>query len=279
MAQYSVTHTCGHEHTHHLTGPQRNRQWRQEQLAEQPCPACEDALREAARAKQNAASAAAAKAAGLPSLTGTEKQIAWAETIRGGRVREAHAVLVAAEQLDAELATGADPANLSLVGAIADKCDEVQPGNSIAPVLRAYLGAIEKTEAKWWIDNRDTSLRSLPEIFEQERATAEAARAKDLEREAVNEYRESVRQRLYLLFPEMKNWELKVGTWSGCKRVYFGGGYGKNFATLHVTGDRDHSPGAIEGGSKDETTNATLREILAEIAGRWKQIAINDSRS
>ena len=42
------------------------------------CPVCQDKH----RAADNAASAAANEAAGLPALSGSDKQVAWAETIR-----------------------------------------------------------------------------------------------------------------------------------------------------------------------------------------------------
>lgn len=149
----------------------------------------------------------------------------------------------------------------------------------MAQLVHSYVAVLTgKRSASWWIDNRDRTLRQLPALLAEEGKTAEARRAKELEREEIESYRESVRRRLYDLFPDMRHWKLKVGTWGGCKRVYFGGGYGKNFAALHVTGDKYRSPGSLEGGGKDEDKKAALHAILAEVAAKWDTIEIHDSR-
>jgi len=283
MAQYHVTHTCGHTHTHHLTGKHSAREWRIGRLEVEACPDCQRVAREQARAAENAKNAEAAKSAGLPTLTGSEKQVAWAETIRLSWVKEVARVFVGLARFPvvAALVEDADPADLTRVGVVADRCEESEETGSadLAAVLRAYATAVRgRTAAAWWIDHRETPLKTLPALFAEEKKAEEEQRAEGLKREAVEEYRESVRRRLYDLFPEMRNWELKVGTWSGCKRVYFGGGYGKNFATLHVTGDRYNSPGSLEGGGKDDGKKATLRDLLAEVAAKWNSITINDAR-
>lgn len=88
MAQYTVTHTCGHNHTHQIygTNSRGQRDNRREWLATQPCPKCAKAAREAENAAKNAEAAEANKAANLPTLTGTLKQIAWAESIRAEKL-------------------------------------------------------------------------------------------------------------------------------------------------------------------------------------------------
>lgn len=82
MAKYKATHSCGHEHIHNLTGPEKDRQRKIEWMTGEDCPECFKAKKEATQAAQNEAAAEANAAAGLPSLQGTSKQIAWAETIR-----------------------------------------------------------------------------------------------------------------------------------------------------------------------------------------------------
>ena len=73
MAKYQITHTCGHTVEHAIAGVVANRDGQAQRLAAQLCTDCY-------RAQQRAA--AAAETADLPALTGTEKQIAWALTIR-----------------------------------------------------------------------------------------------------------------------------------------------------------------------------------------------------
>ena len=76
MAQYNVTHACGHEHTYQLYGPGKDRERKIEWLSGQDCPACR-------KAAENKAAAEASEGLDLPELTGTPKQVAWANTIRG----------------------------------------------------------------------------------------------------------------------------------------------------------------------------------------------------
>lgn len=79
MAKYSVTHICGHEKDHQLYGKHEERYKRVDWLATQPCMDCLRKEEHAAAAKANA---------DLPALEGSEKQIAWAETIRAKQIAE-----------------------------------------------------------------------------------------------------------------------------------------------------------------------------------------------
>lgn len=78
MAKYQVTRSCGHEETVQLTGPHKAREYRLTKEAERLCGEC---FAEARRSN-NAAAAAAAQEKDLPVLTGSPKQVAWAESIR-----------------------------------------------------------------------------------------------------------------------------------------------------------------------------------------------------
>lgn len=75
MAKYEVIHTCGHRVTHRLYGNSSRRKWELERLEREPCWECQkQALNEAAEE--------ATINAGLIPLVGSEKQIAWANSIR-----------------------------------------------------------------------------------------------------------------------------------------------------------------------------------------------------
>jgi hypothetical protein len=79
MAKYSVTRSCGHSEVVELFGREKERQWRLQNVETQKL------CRECYRAQLNAKNAEAAREAeemGLPALTGTEKQVSWAEKIR-----------------------------------------------------------------------------------------------------------------------------------------------------------------------------------------------------
>lgn len=90
MAKYSVTFSCDHTDTVHLVGPTKERErkiaWYEEHAL---CPECFKAQREAERKaleeqrrEESEAATANAEAMGLPDLTGSEKQVAWAVTLR-----------------------------------------------------------------------------------------------------------------------------------------------------------------------------------------------------
>ena len=129
MAKHTIAHTCGHEVEHNLFGPYEGRRRRIEELAGNPCPACAQAKRAEANATTNAVAAKAASEAGLPELLGSEKQIAWAESIRVKVIAEAEA-------------------------AIARTATTPERKAQVAPLL-AKLTA--QTEAAWWIDRRNKS--------------------------------------------------------------------------------------------------------------------------
>jgi len=77
MAKYTINHICGHQVTVQLFGAYKDREKRIAYLETCECDECR-------KAKANAAAAAAKEERGLPDLTGSEKQVAWANTIREG---------------------------------------------------------------------------------------------------------------------------------------------------------------------------------------------------
>lgn len=135
MAWYTITHLCGHNERHQLTGNSRTREWRAGKLAEELCSDCYVAERDAV----NARIAAANEAAGLPPLTGSEKQIAWAETIRAAIIEQADAWL--------EEAIKAEPESL--------QAEAVVMAAEVKRLIRA------ETKASWWIDNRARRIDDL----------------------------------------------------------------------------------------------------------------------
>lgn len=78
MAKYEIVRSCGHEETVNLLGPIKGREFKANAESRKLCACCFRAK----LAADNAAHAQASRAAGLPALTGTEKQIGWAESIR-----------------------------------------------------------------------------------------------------------------------------------------------------------------------------------------------------
>ncbi|MFD3970374.1 hypothetical protein [Streptomyces cyaneofuscatus] len=102
-------------------------------LAEQPCPECRRETRKRRRGEEAEAAAAAARECGWPPLSGSVKQVAWAERVR------------------AEAIT-------SMQGRITARVGE-ECGRAAAEAWTAV--ALRQTEAAWWIDNRDVAVRAV----------------------------------------------------------------------------------------------------------------------
>lgn len=129
MAWYEIAGSCGHTFRKQLYGKESKRleyvEWANDRLE---CPDCYKARLERERSEANAKAAAQAKEENLPSLEGSEKQIAWAESIRMEKIR---ALRVAA---------GENAANVEIIEEIKKSANRVRT----------------QTSAKWFIDYRET---------------------------------------------------------------------------------------------------------------------------
>lgn len=136
MAWYYITYSCGHEGREQIYGPGKNRQWIADKKAEGLCPECYRKSLEEKREKMNRESSEWAKEQGLPELSGTPKQVAWAETIRKKALEGLNGVIERLEK-------GGVYANLEKHG-----------DNDVDKLLAVieYISAV--TSAGWWIDNR-----------------------------------------------------------------------------------------------------------------------------
>lgn len=144
MAKYEVTcPSCGAGYTVQLYGPGRDREWKLENW-DWTCDEC----KEKARQDENARAAAANAEAGLPPLTGSEKQIAWAETIRAQKL----------DTLCKARAGELDPFYLeAFYGSRYDGAFHLgDPNIEYAASLLA-----SQSKATWWIDTRDKKVGTL----------------------------------------------------------------------------------------------------------------------
>jgi len=140
MAQYDVKMSCGHVETVSLYGPVRERERKMEWMGrERLCRECYQAERE--RAAADAARQAAEQ--GLPALSGSPKQVAWAESIRADILAQCEAAVAKADKVAAERdLSEADEAELARIHAALD-------------ALRA------EASAGWWIDHRGEGTLAL----------------------------------------------------------------------------------------------------------------------
>lgn len=82
MAKYDVTYSCGHEGVVNIIGPVKDREWKREREESKMCPDCWRSYIEEERERKNREAAEKAAEMELPELTGSPKQIAWANTLR-----------------------------------------------------------------------------------------------------------------------------------------------------------------------------------------------------
>ena len=140
MAKYTITHKCGHEEVHNISGPVKDRDRKAEYLASRVCRECWLAEQN----KKAEADASANQAAGLPELSGSAKQISWAESIRAKVIGRLEGMISTGRQHLID--TGADEARL----AAADEA-----GRKGLDWLKGH------TESRWWIDHRDSDMRTI----------------------------------------------------------------------------------------------------------------------
>ncbi len=147
MAKYTVTYACGHEDTIQLYGPHKDREWKLAREAEKLCSECYRVKVEEERKKQNEEAAKANQEAGLPALVGTEKQIAWAETIRKEII----------EAIETKVFGRMDQEKIK------------QRPDLYENYRKAFEMLKKHTDASWWIDNRNaTDFYSLQALLEKE---------------------------------------------------------------------------------------------------------------
>lgn len=130
MAKYNVTRACGHEETVQLIGKVKDREWRLENVEPNKlCRECWQAEVARQREEANRAAAEAAKELGLPELVGTEKQVAWARTIRQEKLGDIQRHFAQTARM----------------------------GDVVSARLQAAACRIQqKTEASYWIDRRNS---------------------------------------------------------------------------------------------------------------------------
>lgn len=132
MSQYEINHRCGHTRTVNITGTnvRGERERRAANLAAGVCPDCY-------RAHQDATTAEQAAALGLPELTGTDRQVAWAMKLR------------------AEVITLIDQRKTKSQAFYQDNPDKIAERDAVFGAIDAEVAA--HTDAAWWIEHQGHS--------------------------------------------------------------------------------------------------------------------------
>ncbi|MBD8737748.1 hypothetical protein [Sphingomonas sp. CFBP 13706] len=128
-----ITHACGHEEIHYLAGFASQQERKARWLETTKCTTCFLATKQAEQAEAAVRDGAAIAHLDLPSLTGSDRQVAWASTLRASRFCK----------LVAQPVTQKD----------------------------GYQICVLITDAKWWIDHRALTEHEL--LKEAERRAVE----------------------------------------------------------------------------------------------------------
>ncbi len=161
MAKYHVKRTCGHYEDVDLVGPSTDRERRIAWLERSGvCSECY-------RARQSAAIAERSAERKLPTLTGSEKQIAWANTIRDRLIR-------AVEGFGAELDRQVEIRNHQEQWLTDEERAEVHAIRERIALTLVWLAS--QTEARWWIDRRSwDERRAIQEMTPESKAGERSA--------------------------------------------------------------------------------------------------------
>lgn len=133
--KYHVTRTCGHEERIELFGKNSAREYKLAEAAKELCTECRAAQRQKAE-KHNME---LAEANGLVTLEGSEKQVAWATTIRQNHIDQ----FAAWEEADYDAI-------------------EYLDGISKDEAHKLFNKALQNKSARFWINNRS----NVFEVFE-----------------------------------------------------------------------------------------------------------------
>ena len=148
MAWYYGTYSCGHDGRVDIVGPTKDRQRKADWKFSGLCPECYKKHLEEEKERKNREAAEKSVEMEFPELTGTEKQVAWANTIRMKKFDLINSGIERVSKI------------------LKEKGLERVPGDDIGieEISEAADYFIhEHTDEKWWIEHREDSV-NLKEI-------------------------------------------------------------------------------------------------------------------
>lgn len=187
MAWYYGTYSCGHEGRVNIIGPTKDRQWKADSYFNSLCSDCY------ALKKQEEVERIITER-DLPELSGTEKQVAWANTLRVKLVQKI-------ERMQEEQY---NYTRLELQSSGYEKADVLEnlAYQDVKEVLDFIL--VNRTEAKYYIDNRDESIfRIIANEAEEAFKTEDEIAIDELEKKQEQEAKKES-----TLYPEKANYNV-----------------------------------------------------------------------
>lgn len=147
MAWYDGTYSCGCEGRTNIIGPTKNREWIRERHFEKLCPECWGKKVIEDREIANKEAKKSAKEMELPQLQGTEKQVAWANTLRQKMIDTFEKRIDSAEQK---------------MSACTDANSLEKFKINVERLRKTFNFVLEiKVSSAWYIDTRNTDIEEL----------------------------------------------------------------------------------------------------------------------
>lgn len=158
MAWYYGTFSCGHEGRVNVIGPMKDREWKVEYKFQGLCPECYQKYKEEEKERRNKEAQEKTKEMELPELSGTEKQVVWATTLRINTV----------ERITEEIESLSEK-NHEKIRLYDDNTKIMTNKEELLEALD--YGCLKHLESRFWIDNRqasyDTMILLLKEYYKK----------------------------------------------------------------------------------------------------------------
>jgi hypothetical protein len=184
MAWYNGKFSCGCEGRVNVIGPGRDREWKIERAFANKCEECnrKDFLENLEKEKKEAAEKA--KEMELPELTGTEKQVSWANTIRQKMIeliQEKKCIYIDDKSELLRLSDKKDSLHMRRIGG-----KKIESSKVIDIIINNC------TEARFYIDNRDFGYCLGEELYKIIKKNKENKTENKIEKEIEKEIQEEL---------------------------------------------------------------------------------------
>ena len=176
--KYDGIYSCGHAGTVNIVGPTKDRQWKVDREFSGLCPECFKKAKQEKMEKEREEAAAKSKEMELPELTGTEKQIVWANVIRVRVIKEYEEKIESYYEHTKEKKEKGLPIDGYIYRHLQIKeGDFIESFNYALKIL---------TDARFWIDNRE----KLSILLDVAKIGQEEIKKNDIPEEVKNELEE-----------------------------------------------------------------------------------------
>lgn len=244
MAWYYGTYSCGHEGRVNIIGPFKDRQWKADREFSKMCPECWQKHVEKERERQNEEAAEKAKEMELPELEGSERQVAWANTLRQ-------------KLIDRFSKLAEDKAEVNKL----NKLYELNVTAEDILKIRDYI-ITNITSARYYIDNRDEYIAYIIEREKKEALkTEEQIIAEELEK-----MREEEIKKESTVYPEKRVTDVpvEIKTTNDTIKVYFE----KNEDFRQIVKELGYRWNRPCWERKLRATNGTIEDRVAELGNK-----------